>query len=137
MRHLDAHTWPQIAAATPFVSFGEVRRLLEFVETAFPISSVLSHTAGRSEVRQAFVGGSQAWYAMANRDYEAFISRIPPPLVRLLTACRLGRSAALPSGLLSQSGSDSLLQNERLGTWEPSLSLGLRQSAAGPIREFN
>jgi hypothetical protein len=46
-------------------------------------------------------------------------------------------SAALPSGLLSQSGSDSLLQHERLGTWEPGLSLGLRQWAARQIQEFN
>jgi hypothetical protein len=35
--------------------------------------------------------------------------------------------AALLSGLLSQSESGPLLQNARLGTWEPGHSLGLRQ----------
>jgi len=45
--------------------------------------------------------------------------------------------AALLSGLLSQSESGSLLQNARLGTWEPGLSLGLRQWVTRPIREFN
>ena len=45
--------------------------------------------------------------------------------------------AALLSGLLSQSEFGSLLQNARLGTWEPGLSLGLRQWVTRPIREFN
>ena len=44
--------------------------------------------------------------------------------------------AALLSGLLSQSEFGSLLQNARLGTWEPGLSLGLRQWVTRPIREF-
>jgi single-strand DNA-binding protein len=45
--------------------------------------------------------------------------------------------AALLSGLLSQSKSGPLLQKARLGTWEPGLSLGLRQWVTRPIREFN
>jgi single-strand DNA-binding protein len=45
--------------------------------------------------------------------------------------------AALLSGLLSQSEFGSLLQNARLGTWEPGLSLRLRQWVTRPIREFN
>jgi single-strand DNA-binding protein len=45
--------------------------------------------------------------------------------------------AALLSGLLSQSKFGPLLQNARLGTWEPGLSLGLRQWVTRPIREFN
>ena len=45
--------------------------------------------------------------------------------------------AALLSGLLSQSKFGSLLQNARLGTWEPGLSLRLRQWVTRPIREFN
>jgi single-strand DNA-binding protein len=45
--------------------------------------------------------------------------------------------AALLSGLLSQSKFGSLLQNARLGTWEPGHSLGLRQWVTRPIREFN
>ena len=44
--------------------------------------------------------------------------------------------AALLSGLLSQSKFGPLLQNARLGTWEPGLSLGLRQGVTRPIREF-
>ena len=44
--------------------------------------------------------------------------------------------AALLSGLLSQSEFGPLLQNARLGTWEPGLSLGLRQWVTRPIREF-
>ncbi len=45
--------------------------------------------------------------------------------------------AALLSGLLSQSKFGPLLQNARLGTWEPGLSLRLRQGVTRPIREFN
>ena len=45
--------------------------------------------------------------------------------------------AALLSGLLSQSKFGPLLQNARLGTWEPGLSLRLRQWVTRPIREFN
>ena len=45
--------------------------------------------------------------------------------------------AALLSGLLSQSQFGPLLQNARLGTWEPGLSLGLRQRVTRPIRDFN
>jgi single-strand DNA-binding protein len=45
--------------------------------------------------------------------------------------------AALLSGLLSQSKSGPLLQKTRLGTWEPGLSLRLRQSVTRSIREFN
>jgi single-strand DNA-binding protein len=45
--------------------------------------------------------------------------------------------AALLSGLLSQSKSGPLLQKARLGTWEPGLSLRLRQWVTRPIREFN
>ena len=45
--------------------------------------------------------------------------------------------AALLSGLLSQSKFGSLLQNARLGTWEPGLSLWLRRGVNRPIREFN
>jgi single-strand DNA-binding protein len=45
--------------------------------------------------------------------------------------------AALLSGLLSQSKFGSLLQNARLGTWEPGLSLWLRRRVTRPIREFN
>ena len=45
--------------------------------------------------------------------------------------------AALLSGLLSQIKFGPLLQNARLGTWEPGLSLGLRQGVTRPIREFN
>jgi single-strand DNA-binding protein len=45
--------------------------------------------------------------------------------------------AALLSGLLSQSKSGPLLQNARLGTWEPGLSLRLRQWMTRSIREFN
>jgi len=45
--------------------------------------------------------------------------------------------AALLSGLLSQNESGPLLQNARLGTWEPGLSLRLRQGVTRPIREFN
>lgn len=44
---------------------------------------------------------------------------------------------ALLSGLLSQSKSGPLLQKARLGTWEPGLSLRLRQWVTRPIREFN
>src|SRR5580698_7050163 len=44
--------------------------------------------------------------------------------------------AALLSGLLSQSEFGSLLQNARLGTWEPGLSLWLRRGVTRPIREF-
>jgi hypothetical protein len=44
--------------------------------------------------------------------------------------------AALLSGLLSQIEFGPLLQNARLGTWEPGLSLGLRQGVTRPIREF-
>ena len=44
--------------------------------------------------------------------------------------------AALLSGLLSQSKFGSLLQNARLGTWEPGSSLRLRQGVTRPIREF-
>ena len=44
--------------------------------------------------------------------------------------------AALLSGLLSQIEFGPLLQNERLGTWEPGLSLGLRLGVTRPIREF-
>jgi hypothetical protein len=46
-------------------------------------------------------------------------------------------SAALLSGLLSQSKFGPLLQNARLGTWESGSSLGLRQGVTRPIREFN
>jgi single-strand DNA-binding protein len=45
--------------------------------------------------------------------------------------------AALLSKLLSQSKSGPLLQKARLGTWEPGLSLRLRQWVTRPIREFN
>jgi len=45
--------------------------------------------------------------------------------------------AALLSGLLSQNEFGPLLQKARLGTWEPGLSLGLRQGVTRPIREFN
>ena len=45
--------------------------------------------------------------------------------------------AALLSGLLSQNKFGPLLQKARLGTWEPGLSLGLRQWVTRPIREFN
>jgi single-strand DNA-binding protein len=45
--------------------------------------------------------------------------------------------AALLSGLLSQSESGPLLQNARLGTWEPGSLLWLRQGVTRPIREFN
>jgi single-strand DNA-binding protein len=45
--------------------------------------------------------------------------------------------AALLSGLLSQSKSGPLLQNARLGTWEPGTSLWLRREVTRPIREFN
>jgi single-strand DNA-binding protein len=44
--------------------------------------------------------------------------------------------AALLSGLLSQNEFGSLLQNARLGTWEPGHSLGLCQWVTRPIREF-
>ena len=44
--------------------------------------------------------------------------------------------AALLSGLLSQSKSGPLLQNARLGTWEPGSSLRLRQWVTRSIREF-
>jgi len=44
--------------------------------------------------------------------------------------------AALLSGLLSQIEFGPLLQNARLGTWEPGSSLGLRQGVTRPIREF-
>src|ERR1700739_4885450 len=44
--------------------------------------------------------------------------------------------AALLSGLLSQIKFGPLLQNARRGTWEPGLSLGLRQWVTRPIREF-
>ena len=44
--------------------------------------------------------------------------------------------AALLSGLLSQNKFGPLLQKARLGTWEPGLSLGLRQWVTRPIREF-
>jgi single-strand DNA-binding protein len=56
-----------------------------------------------------------------------------------LRACSGARRhfAALLSGLLSQSKSGPLLQKARLGTWEPGLSLGLRQWVTRPIREFN
>ena len=47
-----------------------------------------------------------------------------------------GTCAALLSGLLSQSKFGPLLQNARLGTWEPGLSLRLRQWVTRPIREF-
>ena len=67
----------------------------------------------------------------------------------------LRHCAALLSGLLSQSKFGPLLQNARLGvsglhrtwstslfivqtaSWEPGLSLGLRQGVTRPIREFN
>ena len=45
--------------------------------------------------------------------------------------------AALLSGLLSQIEFGPLLQNARLGTWEPGLSLELRQGVTRSIREFN
>jgi single-strand DNA-binding protein len=45
--------------------------------------------------------------------------------------------AALLSGLLSQIKFGPLLQNARLGTWEPGRSLGLRQGVTRPVREFN
>ncbi len=45
--------------------------------------------------------------------------------------------AALLSGLLSQSKFGPLLQKARLGTWEPGLSLRLRQGVTRTIREFN
>jgi len=45
--------------------------------------------------------------------------------------------AALLSGLLSQNEFGPLLQNARLGTWEPGSSLRLRQWVTRPIREFN
>ena len=45
--------------------------------------------------------------------------------------------AALLSGLLSQIEFGPLLQNARLGTWEPGLSLWLRRGVTRPIREFN
>ena len=44
---------------------------------------------------------------------------------------------ALLSGLLSQIMFGSLLQNARLGTWEPGSSLRLRQGVTRPVREFN
>jgi single-strand DNA-binding protein len=56
-----------------------------------------------------------------------------------LRACSGARRhvAALLSGLLSQNKFGSLLQKARLGTWEPGLSLRLRQWVTRPIREFN
>ena len=45
--------------------------------------------------------------------------------------------AALLSGLLSQNEFGPLLQKAQLGTWEPGLSLRLRQWVTRPIREFN
>jgi single-strand DNA-binding protein len=56
-----------------------------------------------------------------------------------LRACSGARRhvAALLSGLLSQNEFGPLLQKARLGTWEPGLSLGLRQGVTRPIREFN
>ena len=56
-----------------------------------------------------------------------------------LRACSGARRhvAALLSGLLSQNKSGPLLQNARLGTWEPGLSLWLRRGVTRPIREFN
>jgi len=45
--------------------------------------------------------------------------------------------AALLSGLLSQNKFGPLLQKARLGTWEPGLSLRLRQWVTRSIREFN
>jgi single-strand DNA-binding protein len=75
--------------------------------------------------------------------------------LRALTGA-LRHCAALLSGLLSQSKFGPLLQNARLGTaslrvslyrielycaqagsWEPGLSLGLRQGVTRSIREFN
>jgi hypothetical protein len=44
--------------------------------------------------------------------------------------------AALLSGLLSQIKFGPLLQNARLGTWEPGLSLWLRRGVTRSIREF-
>ncbi len=44
--------------------------------------------------------------------------------------------AALLSGLLSQNKFGHQLQTARLGTWEPGLSLRLRQGVTRPIREF-
>jgi single-strand DNA-binding protein len=52
------------------------------------------------------------------------------------SAVALRHVAALLSGLLSQSEFGPLLQNARLGTWEPGLSLGLRQWVTRSIREF-
>ena len=67
----------------------------------------------------------------------SFVS-IPPLSGHTLRASSgaLRHVAALLSGLLSQSKFGSLLQNARLGTWEPGLLRGLRQRVTRPIREF-
>ena len=72
------------------------------------------------------------------------MKRLPPVSLPCLSGHTLRaysgarrHGAALLSGLLSQSKFGPLLQNARLGTWEPGLSLGLRQWVTRPIREFN
>ena len=72
--------------------------------------------------------------------HEAFVFRVSPLLVRSHASGLSGARrhvAALLSGLLSQNKFGPLLQKARLGTWEPGLSLRLRQWVTRPIREFN
>jgi single-strand DNA-binding protein len=69
------------------------------------------------------------------RSSPGSIPYLSGPTLRAISGARR-HVAALLSGLLSQSKSGPLLQNARLGTWEPGSSLRLRQWVTRSIREF-
>lgn len=91
-------------------------------------------------LREVQCGVDAAQEASLFAIHEALVSRVSPLLVRSHASGLFRRPAdvaALLSGLLSQSKFGPLLQKARLGTWEPGLSLRLRQWVTRPIREFN
>ena len=104
--------------------------------------------------REAGLPGMLLAMRAMKRSSSRFLPCLSGHTLRALSDARR-HSAALLSGLLSQSKFGSLLQNARLGfsdahaifdrnhlsvriaSWESGLSLGLRQGVTRPIREFN
>lgn len=85
--------------------------------------------------------GGYAKDSYGDASHEAFISRVSPLLVQSHASSHIRRPAAL--GLLLRTLRVSVPPKGRPpkkqtgGTWEPGLSLGLRQWVTRPIREFN
>ena len=89
----------------------------------------------RSQLRRFGTPGIPRSMQIMKRSSSVSIPTLSGHTLRATSGARR-HVAALLSGLLSQSKFGSLLQNARLGTWEPGLSLGLRLGVTRPIREF-